>query len=39
MPLVQRALNLYEQKGNIVSATKARLLLQELTTMASARPS
>jgi hypothetical protein len=29
-PLIQEALRLYEQKGNLVSAGKARALLGEL---------
>ncbi len=29
-PLIQKALRLYEQKGNLVSAGKARALLGEL---------
>lgn len=37
IPLVQRALALYDEKGNIVSATKARKLLEELASKASAR--
>jgi hypothetical protein len=31
-PVIQEALNLYEQKGNVVSAGKARALLGELET-------
>ena len=31
-PVIQEALNLYEQKGNVVSAGKARALLGELQT-------
>lgn len=30
VPFIQQALNLYEQKGNVVSARKARALLGEL---------
>jgi tetratricopeptide (TPR) repeat protein len=38
VPVIQEALNLYEQKGNVVSAGKARALLGELKRVPNSEP-